>query len=404
MKMGKWARLLLLGTPILAGCSGFWQTPTSGSGSGGGCTTNCSTASSGNFYILNNGTTGQIAGYSIVSGKLTAISGSPWTLPGSAYAMAMGPGGSYLYASTDAGVFLYPINSTNGSLGTGTSIDTNDEPYSVQVDVTGHWLIEANPLTGGIQVNAIPITTSGAYVSGGHVYSQTYSSTAAALQKGQMAISQDNNYIFIAAGNAGTLIVPFNANAASGINPLNATAQLFPPVHSGGSALSVAVDPSATPRVFYIGETLANASSNSGALRVLSYAALANGAMTNVTNSPIATGTLSPSFILPAANGTYVYVANASGPNSAGNVGTFSLTNTGTSTTPTYSIGAGNTIAAGTLPIGLAVDSTSTYLLEVNQSGSPYFDSYTFDTTTLGNLDVQITANTGSVPVAVLAP
>lgn len=405
MKIGKWARLLLLGTPILAGCAGFWVAPDNGSGSGG-CTTNCSTAGSGNFYILNSGTTGQIAGYSFVTGTLTAVSGGSVTLTGTPLAMAMGPGGAYLYASTNAGVFLYPINS-NGSLGTGSSIDSNDQPYSLQVDVTGSWLIEAMQLSGGVQVNAIPITSTGAYNSPAQIYSQTYSSATATLQPGQMAISGDNDFIFIAAKAAGTLIVPFNASgpSASGTNPLNANAFLFPPINtSQGAALSVAVDPSTTPRVFYVGESNANSTLNSGAMRVLSYTALGSGTATNVANSPIATGTLAPSFILPASSGAYVYVANGAGTGTAGNVGTFSLANTGTTATPVYSISSVSTAAAGTQPIGLAVDSTGGYLLDVNASGSPYFDSYSFDTTSLGKLDVQVTSNnTGASPIAVVA-
>ena len=68
-----------------------------------------------------------------------------------------------------------------------------------------------------------------------------------------------------------------------------------------------------------------------------------------------------------------------------------------------YAVTAGPTIAAGTLPIGLAEDSTGVWLLAVNSSGAPYFDSYTFDATTPGTLDVQVVANTGAAPVAIAA-
>ena len=51
-----------------------------------GCTTNCSTLSSGDFYILTGGTTPQVQGESIQSGKLTAIAGSPWNLTAPPYA------------------------------------------------------------------------------------------------------------------------------------------------------------------------------------------------------------------------------------------------------------------------------------------------------------------------------
>ena len=99
MKSGKWTRLVILAAPLLigfgaigfgAGCGDFWQAPTTTPGT---CTTNCSTATSGDFYILDAGTTPQIVGDSIVAGALTAISGSPWTLEGAPYSMAIDQAG-----------------------------------------------------------------------------------------------------------------------------------------------------------------------------------------------------------------------------------------------------------------------------------------------------------------------
>src|ERR1035437_7925564 len=116
MKIGTWAKVLLLAAPVLTGCSGFWDAPASSSS--GGCKTNCSTASSGNFYILNNGTTPQILGYSFASGVLTAMSGSPFTVTGTPYAIAIAPSGNFLYVSSTDGIVLYPIS--NGALGTAT--------------------------------------------------------------------------------------------------------------------------------------------------------------------------------------------------------------------------------------------------------------------------------------------
>ncbi len=91
MRIGKWAKLLLLGAPILAGCSGFWNAPSGGNGTGG-CTTNCSTSGSGNFYILNNGTTPQLLGYSFVAGVLTPITGSPFAVDATPFSMTIATG------------------------------------------------------------------------------------------------------------------------------------------------------------------------------------------------------------------------------------------------------------------------------------------------------------------------
>src|ERR1700723_2336833 len=146
MKSGKWTRLVILAAPLLigfgaigfgAGCGDFWQAPTTTPGT---CTTNCSTATSGDFYILDAGTTPQIVGDSIVAGALTAISGSPWTLEGAPYSMAIAPNGDFLVVSTTSGVFAYPI--ANGALGTAVVVST-DQASAVQVDATDSWLIEA---------------------------------------------------------------------------------------------------------------------------------------------------------------------------------------------------------------------------------------------------------------------
>lgn len=63
----------------------------------------------------------------------------------------------------------------------------------------------------------------------------------------------------------------------------------------------------------------------------------------------------------------------------------------------------GSTVAAGVQPLGLAEDSTGTFVLTVGTLGSPYFDSYTFDTTTTGQLDSQITSTTAAGSIAIVA-
>jgi hypothetical protein len=400
MRIGKWARLLLLGAPILAGCSGFWNAPSGGNGTGG-CTTNCSTAGSGNFYILNNGTTPQLLGYSFVAGVLTPITGSPFAVAGAPFSMTIAPGGNFMYVSSaGAGVDLYPIGS-GGALGTPTNISA-DQAFAMQVDLTNGWLIEALQATGGVQLNAIPIQSDGTYNTAIQVQTRDFALTATGLPLGQLVISPDNSNIFVALGTAGTLVVPFNPSVTTANpNPMGANGNVIAVAHTGGSAQSVAVDP--TNRLFYVGETLGNSAGTSGGLRVFNYSTARSATVTSVANSPFASGGLSPNSILPLANGNYVYVANGAGNNAAGNIAAFTVSNTGTDTAPVYAVTAGPTIAAGTLPIGLAEDNTGVWLLAVNSSGAPYFDSYTFDATTPGTLDVQVVANTGAAPVAIAA-
>jgi hypothetical protein len=400
MKSGKWTRLLMVAAPLLiglgVGCGDFWQAPTSTTTTGT-CTTNCTTATSGDFYILNAGTTPQIVGDTIVAGTLTAISGSPWALEGTPYSLAIAPNGSFLIVGTTSGVFAYPI--TNDVLGTAVVVST-DQAYALQVDATDSWLIEAIPGTAGITIGAVPIN-SATGANNGSEQTVSFTVTNAAVQPNRMVISQDNLHIFVALGAGGTIVVPFNPGVTAGANPLASKATIVPVANASGSALSVAVDPSTTPRLFYIGETLASGGTTGG-LRVYNYSSLGTTTLTQATGSPIASGGLAPNFILPITSGEYVYVANGTGSSTAGNVTGFTITSSGAST-PTYTVATDTATAAGVQPLGLAEDSTSTFVFAVGSLGSPFFDAYTFDSTSLGQLDSQITSTTSSGSIAIVA-
>ena len=400
MKRGRWAKLLFVAAPLLVGfvtgCGDFWQAPSTTPTTT--CTTNCTTATSGNFYILNAGLSPEVVGESIVTGVLTSLSGSPWAVQGTPYSMAIAPStGNFLIVSSTSGVFAYPI--TNGVLGTATVVST-DQAFVVQVDATSSWLIEAIPGTGGLTLGAIPINTTTGAVNGTE-QTVSFNVTNAVVQPNGMTISGDNANIFVALGAGGTIVVPFNANVTTGSNPLSTRATTVAVANSGGSALSVAVDPGTAPRLFYVGETLAGTSGATGGMRVFNYASLSSSTLTQVTGSPIATGGLAPNFILPISSGDYVYVANGQGTSAAGNITGFTIT-ASTTTPVTYSLAADTTTAAGVQPLSMAEDSTGAFVLEVGSLGSPYFDSYTFDSTTLGQLDSQIISTTSASSIAIV--
>jgi len=395
MRSGKWARPLFVVIPIMAvfaaGCGDFWQAPSTSTT----CTTNCTTASSSDFYILNAGSTPGIVGLSIASGTLTDVGSSVSLGDAIPYSMAIAPNGDFLMVSTTTGVLAFPV--TNGVVGTAVAV-TQDLAYSVAVDATDSWLIEAVPGTGGVGIFAVPIdSTTGA--NNGKTQPVTITLANAAVQTNKMVISPDNANIFVALGPAGTIVLPFNAGVASGSNPLGSTYTPIPVLHTSGEAYSVAVDSSTTPRLFYIGEYLGNSGGTSGGLRVFNYSSLGTSALTQVSGSPFASGGLSPNYILPDASGDYVYVANGAGPSTAGNITGFTITASGT----TYSVASTTSTAAGVLPLAMAEDSTGTFVFEVGSSGSPYFDAYTFDTTTAGQLDSEVVSNTAASSIAIVA-
>lgn len=388
MKIRSWAALWLGLPVVLTGCAGFWSLPASST------TTTPTTLSSGVFYVLDQ-TTKQIAAYAISSGALATVSGSPYTLAATPYSIAVAPGGGYLYVGTINGIYLYTIGS-GGSLSLASNSPVSSD-IAAALQVSGSWLIDAFITgSGNLQLDAIPINSStGVYAgSGGTPPYQSFSIANATVK--QMVLSPDGDNLLVALGTGGTIIVPF---ASGSSNPLGSSASTVSVLHSGGSAFSVAVDP--TSRVFYIGETLANSSSTSGGLRVFNYSSISSGSLTEASGSPIASGGLAPNAILPIATGDYVYVANGTGNTSSGNVTWFPITASGS----TYTIASGSTIASGIDPVGLAEDSESNFVLAVSSGGStssgdPDLEAYTMSS---GALTSALTATTGTDPVGAVA-
>ena len=394
MKSVRWAALGLVITALLAGCKGFWDAPTTTSTGG----TTPTTLSSGVFYAVNQ-TTSQIAAYQISSGTLDTVSGSPYTLSAAPSSIAIAPSGGFLYVGTVSGIYLYTIGS-GGAL----TLQNSGNPIATDIPaamvVSGSWLLDAFTNTSNsVELDAIPINAStGAYAgAGGAPPSQTFSIANSPAVK-QMVLSADEANLFVALGTGGTIVVPFDTGNA---NPLGTAATTIPLAKTGGSALSVAVDPSSTPRLFYIGETLANAGGTSGGLRVFNYSSLGSAMLTQATGSPIASGGLAPNAILPLSTGDYVYVANGTGTTSLGNVAWFPITASGT----TYTVSAGSTVASGIQPIGLAEDSTGDFVLAVatggsTASGDPDLEAYTMSS---GALTSAIQSKTGTDPVGAVA-
>lgn len=390
MKIGKWARLLFAAVPVLAGCAGFWDAPTN---SNGGNTT--TTLSSGNFYILNKGaTTSQVYGYSIVSGKLTALTGSPYAVTGVAYAIAADPTGSFLYVSSTGGIFIYTINSTSGALTQGTQIGTDTTALAIAVDPGGGWLLEA--LATGV-LNAIPITSTGTFDNGGTRTQQQM--VLASTQVQQMAFASNHSFVAVAEGTAGTQVFPFTSSAVS--SPIGtALTPTISPYNSAnaGAAIAVSVDPQ--NRFLYVGETAAfpTSATSSGGLRAFSVTASPL-AVTELATSPYASGGTGPHAIQSDTAGDYVYVASWQGT-SAGLMTPFQVSSSGA----TYKLTAqSNTVATGTQPVGLAEDSLGHFMLAVSSGGSPSFSGFIFDTTTVGKLDLTHTDSTASSPIAIVA-
>jgi DNA-binding beta-propeller fold protein YncE len=221
------------------------------------------------FYVLNsNAGQAGIAGYSIVSGTLTALTGSPYSLPAGPRAIAVAPNNSFLYVSTQSGIYLYTIGAGGAlKLASTTPIFPDFSAYSIQVDATDSWLVEAS---GSGYLYAIPISPSTGLTTGA-----AQQISLAGIAPRQLTISPDNTNIIVALGGSGTETIPF---AASSANPLPAFVGAPIAVKSaGGAAISVAVDPA--NQLLLIGETSGVSGTNNGVLRAFLYSSL------NATNA-----------------------------------------------------------------------------------------------------------------------
>jgi 6-phosphogluconolactonase (cycloisomerase 2 family) len=361
-------------------------------------TGSCSAAASTsvNFYVLNQ-TTNQIVALQIASGAVSVIGAAITTPTVTPQAIAVAPNGNFLYVSTTSGIYLYTINSSTGALtlGNGGIAISSDAAIAMQVDSTNSWLVEV--ASGSNQLNAINVNSSGTSigipVSG--TSKQTFTPGLPAATPIQLVISPGDSstcascYVFVALGSGGTELINFNPSRSGG-NPFGAYANQGR-ISSAGSANTVAVDPS--NRLVYIGETAATSGTQTGGLRVFT---IGQSGITEFTGTgyPYSSGGTGPSAIQPSADGNYVYVANRAVSGSTdGNIASFSVT-----TTALTSIGTVTTGPSG--KIGLAEDSTGSYLLAVDAAGGPDLQAYTMSS---GALTSYRTSTTGSDPVGAVA-
>lgn len=355
----------------LTGCSGFF-TAVNNTGTTTGSTTYA--------YITNvnsSGTGGTITEYTNTSGVLTAVSGSPVTLPALPTSIAVAPNNKFLFVATSLGVFVYTIGS-GGALTEGNNGNVaylNQAGLIVQslaVDSTNSWLIVA--YQNSAELDALPIdSTLG--VPSGSVYSTTLSFAAATPK---LVISPANSNVFVALGTGGVNAFGFSASSTTS-TPWGTRVAI--PLTSGATNVAdsaVAVDPTST--YLYVAEASTATTPVAGSLRTFPIANLSTAA-----EKDVAVG-IGPSAILADPTGSYVYVANETDNTLSG----FSASAGTLTQLP------GSPFATAKLPLGIAEDSTESYVSVIGYGANPNLWLYKYDSTTAGTLDVQATASTGS--------
>jgi len=344
---------------LLAGCKSFFTAVTTTTGTG--------TASF--VYVANvasTGSGGTLTEYSLTSGVLAQLSGSPITLPATPTSVVVAPNDAFLFVGTDLGVFLYTINS-DGTLTEGNT-DTivyqgPTQPVSMAIDSTSSWLIIANKTS--TELDALPLDPT----TGVPTTPTPASITLSAASPVQVTMAPANNNVFVALGSGGVNALSFTASNAS--NPLGKPVGINL-LKGSTAANAVAVD--TTSAYLFIGES----TSGSG-LRLISISNLG----VDIADYPTGNGPVS---ILPDASGAYVYVANQTDNTISG----FSFS------AGALSALSGSPFATAKTPVTLVEDSSKTYIMDAGFGVNPNLWLYSFDSTVLGTLDVGTTTSTAS--------
>lgn len=396
----QWARRVAWAMAVAAlslttGCAGFWVYPGSQNGSGSG------SSSTGDYVYVANAETESLAGFSVSSGTLTAVSGTPFNLGFVPTAVVVNPANTIVFVAGVGGIYGIINSYSIGSGGTLSLLASNTlgsaEEVSLDVSPDGEWLVGLDA-SGPAQNDAIvdvyeinsssgqltALTSSEIYplsLSGGQV------STPLAIRFGP-SIGNSAWYLFAALGTGGDLEFTFTSNTSSST-----------PTYSFGSGVAHLQTGSATvsdnalavsPNGSYL--FIARSGTSSG---VAVYTIGSGGALTSVTGSPFAAGT-DPFSVVVNAAGTDVYVANQAD----GTISGFSIGSNGVLTAVG---GSPFSSHLGTLPRALAVDNSKNYLLAAANGGGPDLAMYSFDQGTPGALDYSTSTTTGTDPTEPVA-
>jgi 6-phosphogluconolactonase (cycloisomerase 2 family) len=383
--MGIWA------LSLTTGCGNFWVYP-------GTATSGTGTTGTGDYVYVANANTQSVAGYQVGTGSLTAISGSPFSLGFIPTAAVVNPADSILFVSSSAGIYSYSISSTGvlALLSSGLSSGL-DDVVSLAVSPDGNWLFAVSGIATAneVQVYEFAINSSTGVLSplnsNNQSYSEQYTITAPTstvpASPSQIAVAKvaSGEYLFVALGTGGTLIIPFNTS--TGVQVTSPAPPQFSPPTGGANSNYWANDALAvnsSTSVLYV------VSSDTSSLNglIAAYTIASNGTQATLSSLATSATAFQPTAVVLNSAGTYIYVANTSNDSISG----FSTTVSG-STLPALSL---SPYSFGYSPTGLTVDRSGDYLFTVTSDGSPDLTMYSYDSTTLGKLDEASSTDTGN--------
>ena len=235
--------MLLSGCGNFFSCEGKADCPATGStGSTGstGATASTGSTSVDYAYVANSASGSTYAnGYSLSSGALTAITGSPFSLGFTPTAAVVTPANTFVYMATDAALnsnmgYLYGYSIGTGGalsiLSSGTAL-ASENITALAVSPDGQWLfcLDDDPGTETLEEYGINSST------GALTYETTYGVSGAAnatIIPTSVTVAPSGDYVAIALGTAGVETFTFDttsgvATANTVITPANAATGIY---------------------------------------------------------------------------------------------------------------------------------------------------------------------------------
>lgn len=348
----------------LTGCDGFFFKETS---------TSTGTSSGNYVYVANQGST-TLAGFQIsTAGALTAITGSPFSLPAAPITVTVSRANTYVFVGTALGIYGYAIG-TGGvltALNSGSAlVSTLSGVQWLETSPDGQWLLSLNQ--DGVTISEYSIAASTGLLALAQTY--TYTGLSGIALPKMLRIAPNGASAFATLGTGGE--VAFTFNTSNGL--LTQTGVLNPPNQSSDAAIAI----DSNSAFLYLVRT-----GTSQGLSV--YTMGANASLTSV-GATYTTGSVPASVAIDPTN-AYVYVANS---------GDGTISGYGSATPSQLSTLSGSPYSSGGGVSAMGVDSTGKWLLASAQSGSPDLTLYGFDATNLGRIFSVSSTATGTTAIA----
>ena len=370
------AILLALCVPLIVGCgSGKFFVPTCqeqnncNSGGGGG------NGSSGSYAYVANATTGTLALFPIPTTTFTSLTATTYSLGSQLSAVAGNPSGTLVYVANALGsVVVYTIG-TNGALtlgNGGAAVTSTLNPVWMTVDPSGNFLfLISSSIATLFEYQIDPSTGALTAVNG----------QGTALDAGtpkQVYVTPNDAAVYVALSGGGVDTFAFNSSTGALSNQQHLSVRT-----AGAGDNSITADNNSA--FLFVGEA-------GTGIRVFTIGS--TGGLSEISGSPFANSYLGPSSIVVDPTNSYVYVANRNSNNITG----YTLAVNGALT-----VLPNSPFSAGSQPVAMSLDSTGTYLLVINNGGSPDLQVFGFDATTGGKLDSVTSTSTGTDPTGAIS-